>query len=206
MRDPQKESNQTTLLPQITLESPKSLKKKTPIPKHKKQKPAYTSLLTFLAQQQASKYNLFLVDANNLMYSLRQETAKQNLRTHPFTRLYSFLQQHSPYKVIICASQHLAKYQTIFEKDPHITWLSHNMKKNDKDADIDTLLTGEGIEHILLNAPKIRKLFLVTGDKDLVIIIEKAMKRKIDCAVVGIKPDYMAQEFHSITGESYYLY
>ena len=140
------------------------------------------------------------------MYSLRQITAENHLRTHPFTRLHVYFQQFKPYKVIICASEHLAKYQTKIPPDPNISWVVQTMKKGDQDADVNTLLTGEGIEHILLNTLKIKKLYLGSGDKDLAIILEKAQSRKIDCEIIGIKPEFIAHELKEMVPKCHFLY
>ena len=181
--------------------------RKKPQSKKKSFSPAkFLSLTQFLAKKEAEKYHLFLIDADNLMYSLRQMTMENNLRISPFARLKQFYSQYSPYRVLICASNHLAKYEQQSEKDPQVTWLYQTMKKGQQDADVDTLLTGEAIELILTNTNQIKSIFLGSGDKDLRIILEKAMKNHIPCQLIGINSQSMAKELIELVPKCHYLF
>lgn len=181
-------------------------KSKTKSKKRNQNSAKYCTLTQFLAKKESEKYNLFLIDANNLMYSLRQITMENQLRMHPFLKLRQFYSKYTPYKVLICASNHLSKYEQQIEKDPYVTWLYQTMKKGQQDADVDTLLTGEAIELILTNTHQIKKIFLGSGDKDLRIILEKAQKKKIPCEMIGITPQYMAKELVEFVPKCHFLF
>lgn len=152
-------------------------------------------------------FSLFIIDLNNLMASMIHYKKESGLRVvKPFHKLKSLFQQyedsHKNYMVHCFASKYLEHLKNHLPESDTIKWYIESYFKNKKKgiyADIDTLLCGEMVHFIEMHHQQINNVYLISGDKDLHIVIDTAKKYNIKTTIIVAELKNLSNELNLLS-------
>jgi hypothetical protein len=161
-----------------------------------------------------NRFKLFSFDLNNLHNSSKEKFRQtKGIRLNIVRRLQTyFLPPKPPFKCFFFASKHLEFYKKMLPESDYVVWnIEEKIKRQDPNGftvfcDVDTNLTAITYNFIEKYHSQIEEFVLGSGDKDLIIVCELAIKFGIPVSIIVADEQNLSHELRKIAKNVFELY